>query len=181
MVHRYKKIQEEVNKSLEDNILDLEKAVSRGEYNKETTPLFELKDNNPAEDDFAIRQNTLEELKIENQQLLAKLEDATQKLSGVDINKEIAKKEKMVSLVEEAIDNKFKLLTRIFGYNIEFLENDYVKITLIYSDPEDHKSSFEPDQDEANGSVPYLLGNVTVKLFEEKNASKSNEDESFLD
>ncbi|CAG8793295.1 41420_t:CDS:2, partial [Gigaspora margarita] len=177
------KKQEEINK-------DLEKAVSRGEYNKETTRIFELKDNIPAED-------------------LAKLEDATQKLSGVDINsdldviqsfkEEIAKKEQMVSLVEEEMDKKFKLLTKIFGYNIEFLENNCVKLTSIYSDPEDHKSlTFEIDQDgtiqikeghfefmqsieEANGSVPCLLGNVTVKLVEEKNASKSNEDESLLD
>lgn len=61
--------------SLETTIERLTKAVGRGEYDRSTTRVLELTDN-PAAQDLAIRQATLDTLKAENAALLARLEKA---------------------------------------------------------------------------------------------------------
>ncbi|CAG8586193.1 2966_t:CDS:10 [Gigaspora rosea] len=67
--------------SLDQQVFVLEKAVGRGEYNRETTRVLELKDN-PSSRDYAIRQSTLDALKTENSQLLAKLKELQKTLEN---------------------------------------------------------------------------------------------------
>ncbi|CAG8728383.1 11032_t:CDS:2, partial [Dentiscutata erythropus] len=67
--------------SLDQQVFALEKAVGRGEYNRETTRVLELKDN-PSSRDYAIRQSTLDALKTENSQLLAKLKELQKMLEN---------------------------------------------------------------------------------------------------
>ncbi|PKK76103.1 MAD-domain-containing protein [Rhizophagus irregularis] len=65
-----------------DNQIDiLERAVGRGEYNKETIRVLEMKDN-PASKEFSLRENRLQGLATENQDLKTKLKELYQILEN---------------------------------------------------------------------------------------------------
>lgn len=65
-------LQKEMN-SMDHQIGILEEALARGEYNPHTTRVLQLRDN-PASGVQAIRESTLEGLKMENKALLDKLQ-----------------------------------------------------------------------------------------------------------
>ncbi|GBB97088.1 hypothetical protein RclHR1_02910016 [Rhizophagus clarus] len=65
-----------------DNQIDiLERAIGRGEYNRETTRVLEMKDN-PASKEFSMRENRLQGLITENQDLKTKLKELYQILEN---------------------------------------------------------------------------------------------------
>ncbi|CAG8794713.1 6306_t:CDS:2, partial [Dentiscutata erythropus] len=218
----------EINESLESEITNLDRALGRGEYNSATTRVLELIDN-PEARYFAVRQSTLDGLKLENEHLLIKLEEMKKKFQGINIDntdfnvipmsalenvqrekslleEQILEKDKKILRLKEAMENKSiefnKILSEMFGYYFESLEDNGVKVRSIYAD--DYESlTFKPNENGKlqltggnsdviktfdnfikfwivkNGSVPCFMANILVKQFERLIGRNNQNDGSF--
>ncbi|KAJ3410220.1 Mitotic spindle assembly checkpoint protein MAD1 [Chytridiales sp. JEL 0842] len=161
-------------RSLEDQVLLLEQALGRGEYNPEKTKILQLRDG-PENQYHAVRQATLDALREENKALrenlvqqyaserlypaasLKALEIELERLVGV-----VDEKEKRMARLKEVYKAKAQeyreAVFSLLGYKVDFQEGR-VRLTSTFSDPHDPSFLFTSGENDF-GTLQILGGSL---------------------
>lgn len=151
--------------SLETQVIELERALGRGEYNRETTKVLEFREN-PSNLDFAIRQRDLDSLRAENEELRKRwiegneASSAPPKESFLVLEREcgrmkvvLAEKEKRMVRLKEVISAKLQEVREavhsLFSYKLEMLDSGRVRLTPSFAPSPSDNFVFESGEHDA--------------------------------
>ncbi|KAJ1658369.1 coiled-coil domain-containing protein mad1 [Dispira simplex] len=151
----------------------LEHRVGLGDYNPRTTRVLQLAEN-PTSRAYAIREATLQNLRLENEQLREQLTQQS-KPQGADesgqtpslpsqtvqnlltdhksMQQQVEEKEKRMRRLKEGWRAKAQEMREavysLLGYRVDFLENGRVRLTSMYSEAADHSFIFTSSQNDS--------------------------------
>ncbi|KAJ1967455.1 coiled-coil domain-containing protein mad1 [Dispira parvispora] len=150
----------------------LEHRVGLGDYNPRTTRVLQLAEN-PTSQAYAIRETTLQNLRLENEQLREQLTQSkspgvgesgpTPSLPSQTVQNLLADHKAMQHQVEEKEKRMRRLkegwrakaqemreaVYSLLGYRVDFLENGRVRLTSMYSEAADHSFIFTSSQNDS--------------------------------